>query len=217
LQHYIYDANGERVLKANSDHEETYQNGTLLNAPGTVSINGYTSYPSAFIVITSDGVYSKHYYAGTQRIVSRLGEQDAKIFNVENCRICQQQNNNGFDPNQLQQAQKADLQMNADELKKGKIRYKEYKAIPLTEQENAMAEQNTDSANPAIAPPSGVGGLYFYHPDHLGTSTALTDYFGKAYQIEDSSNTNEKYKISEIIFLKFAFWRNRGTRFIELQ
>jgi RHS repeat-associated protein len=111
-----------------------------------------------------------------------LGEQDAKIFNLENCRICQQQNNNDFDPNQLQQAQKADLQMNADELKKGTIRYKEYKAIPLTEQENAMAEQNTDSANPAIAPPSGVGGLYFYHPDHLGTSTALTDYFGNAYQ-----------------------------------
>jgi len=111
-----------------------------------------------------------------------LGEQDAKIFNVENCRICQQQNNNGFDPNQLQQAQKADLQMNADELKKGTIHYKEYKAIPLAEQENAMAEQNTDSANSALAPPSGVGGLYFYHPDHLGTSTALTDYFGKAYQ-----------------------------------
>ena len=72
--------------------------------------------------------------------------------------------------------------MNADELKKGTIRYKEYKAIPLAEQENAMAEQNTDSANSALAPPSGVGGLYFYHPDHLGTSTALTDYFGKAYQ-----------------------------------
>ena len=74
-----------------------------------------------------------------------------------------------------------------------------------------MAEQNTDSAASALAPPSGVGGLYFYHPDHLGTSTALTDYFGKAYQIEDSSNTNEKYKISEIIFLKFAFWRNHGA------
>ena len=33
-----------------------------------------------------------------------------------------------------------------------------------------------------IAPPSGAGGLYFYHPDHLGTSTFLTDYNGNAYQ-----------------------------------
>jgi hypothetical protein len=71
-----------------------------------------------------------------------LGEQDAKIFNVENCRICQQQNNNGFDPNQLQQAQKADLQMNADELKKGTIHYKEYKAIPLAEQENPLPHES---------------------------------------------------------------------------
>jgi hypothetical protein len=35
--------------------------------------------------------------------------------------------------------------------------------------------------------------IYFYHPDHLGSSTFLTDANGNAYQIEerDSSNTNK--------------------------
>ena len=46
-----------------------------------------------------------------------------------------------------------------------------------------LDEQTPPNEQRAVAPPSGVGGLiYYYHPDHLGTSTALTDYFGNAYQ-----------------------------------
>ena len=179
MQHYIYDASGERVLKANSDMEAVYENGTLVNAPGTVSINGYTSYPSAFMVITADGVYSKHYYAGSQRIVSRLGDNDASMFET-GCVGCKQQStNNEFDDKKLQQAQKTDLQSYADKLKRGTIVYKEYKPISLAEQEKAIADENEDKVE-ARAP--SVYPMYFYHPDHLGTSTALTDFNGNAYQ-----------------------------------
>ena len=184
MQHYIYDASGERVLKASSDMEAVYQNGSLLNNPGSVSINGYTSYPSAFLVITADGVYSKHYYAGTQRIVSRLGDTDASLFEV-GCGTCKEQSTpKDLDAKKLQQDQKADLQLYADSLKKGTIAYKEYKPTPLAEQEKALLDEQTPpNEQRAVAPPSGVGGLmYYYHPDHLGTSTALTDYFGNAYQ-----------------------------------
>jgi len=184
MQHYIYDASGERVLKASSDMEAVYQNGSLLNNPGSVSINGYTSYPSAFLVITADGVYSKHYYAGTQRIVSRLGDTDASLFEV-GCGTCKEQSTpKDLDAKKLQQDQKADLQLYADQLKKGTIAYKEYKPTPLAEQEKALLDEQTPpNEQRAVAPPSGVGGLiYYYHPDHLGTSTALTDYFGNAYQ-----------------------------------
>lgn len=179
MQHYIYDASGERVLKANSDMETVYENGTLVNAPGTVSINGYTSYPSAFMVITADGVYSKHYYAGSQRIVSRLGDNDASMFET-GCVGCKQQStNNEFDAKKLQQVQKTDLQSYADKLKRGTIAYKVYKPISLAEQEKALADENEDKVE-ARAP--SVYPMYFYHPDHLGTSTALTDFNGNAYQ-----------------------------------
>ena len=184
MQHYIYDASGERVLKASSDMEAVYQNGSLLNNPGSVSINGYTSYPSAFLVITADGVYSKHYYAGTQRIVSRLGDTDARLFEV-GCGTCKEQSTpKDLDAKKLQQDQKADLQLYADSLKKGTIAYKEYKPTPLAEQEKALQDEQTPpNEQRAVAPPSGVGGLlYYYHPDHLGTSTALTDFNGNAYQ-----------------------------------
>ena len=88
----------------------------------------------------------------------------------------------------LKQAQILDLNVFAEKAKKGKITLKEYKPIPLEEQEKAMAEYT----NRAFAPPSGAVGLYYYHPDHLGTSTALTDFNGNAYQIEDSSNSTKK-------------------------
>lgn len=178
MQHYIYDGNGERVLKANSDMEAVYENGELVNAPGSVSINGYTSYPSAFIVITADGVYSKHYYAGSQRIVSRLGDNDASIFENGSINCKQEATENSFDDQKLKQAQIQDLNGFAEKAKKGTVTLKEYKPVSLEEQEKAMA---TDD-NRAYAPPSGAGGLYYYHPDHLGTSTALTDFNGNTYQ-----------------------------------
>lgn len=190
MQHYIYDASGERVLKANSDTESIYENGTLINPPGTVSINGYTSYPSAFIVITADGVYSKHYYAGSQRIVSRLGDTDASIFDETPCLGCKKEtSNDDFDDKKLQQAQKLDLQYYATKLKKGTVVYKEYKPIPLAEQEKILLEESKsdddDSASPSeklAEARASTAPIYYYHPDHLGTATALTDFNGIAYQ-----------------------------------
>jgi RHS repeat-associated protein len=178
MQHYIYDGSGERVLKANSDMEAVYENGELVNTPGTVSINGYTSYPSAFIVITADGVYSKHYYAGTQRIVSRLGDNDASIFE-NGCINCKQEaTENSFEDSKLKQAQIQDLNVFAEKAKKGKVTLKEYKPFSIEEQENMLDEENDKELEraPSVTP------IYYYHPDHLGTSTALTDFNGNAYQ-----------------------------------
>lgn len=166
MQHYIYDASGERILKADTNMEAIYQNGTIVNSPSWVTINGYTSYPSAFMVITADGVYSKHYYAGSQRIVSRLGEDDASIFDL-GCIWCKK----------LQDNQKTDLQNYANKLKTGTIVYSEYKPISLADQEDAIAQENGNSVKPPRPIP-----FYYYHPDHLGTSTALTDFNGNAYQ-----------------------------------
>lgn len=179
MQHYIYDGSGERVLKANSDMEAVYENGELVNAPGSVSINGYTSYPSAFMVITADGVYSKHYYAGMQRIVSRLGDNDASIFET-GCSTCKQESPTPFDDSKLKQAQIQELNLFAEKAKKGKVTFKEYKPVSLEEQEKAMAAEEQDNNEIERAP--SITPIYYYHPDHLGTSTALTDFNGNAYQ-----------------------------------
>ena len=186
LQHYIYDASGERVLKANSDIQQTFQNGTLVN-PVTVTINNYTTYPSAYLVIDAYGVYSKHYFAGTQRIVSRIGEQPGDIFNTDG--ITDRPGKGMADSKKLQQAQVNDLNRILEKAELGKARFKDYKTYTYEEIKNGIEEEMEESdptgrptAAPQAAPPTQAGILYFYHPDHLGTSTFLTDINGVAYQ-----------------------------------
>jgi RHS repeat-associated protein len=183
MQHYIYDASGERILKSTSDTQLVFENGTPVD-PISTTMNGYTTYPSANIVVDASGNYSKHYYAGSQRIVSRLAGS-ATIF--ESCSTCRPADAPVLDEKKLQTAQQADLQQYADQAKKGTIIFKPYKPETLEEQQKALDEENQDGNNGSITAPSPSarateGILYFYHPDHLGTSSALTDINGVAYQ-----------------------------------
>ncbi len=181
MQHYIYDASGERVLKAGSDYEAVYENGSLVNPPA-INIDSYTTYPSAFLVIDPNGIYSKHYYAGTQRIVSRLGEQNGDIFNLQQRGVSTTEDtgSQAFNDKKLQQAQIADLQQYLDQAKLGKASFKEYKATTYREEEQLLAEDE-EGEKPVQRAPE-VPPIYYYHPDHLGTSTFLTDANGNAYQ-----------------------------------
>ncbi len=171
MQHYIYDASGERILKANTNTEAVYGNGTLLD-PANTTINSYATYPSANLVIDANGIYSKHYYAGTQRIVSRIGEKSIRIFDVElPCENCMK----------LQELQKTNLQQILAKGKLGQATFKPYQPYTYDEAQKALAEEDSIVKRP-IFEAEKIPPLYFYHPDHLGTSTFLTDYNGNAYQ-----------------------------------
>ncbi|MDR6969251.1 RHS repeat-associated protein [Flavobacterium arsenatis] len=183
MQHYIYDASGERVLKAGSDNEAIYENGSLVNPP-SVTMNSYTTYPSAFMVIDPNGVYSKHYYAGSQRIVSRLGDDKADIFNEKKSKSGKSASDGAteFDEKAVQQAQIADLQQYLEKAKLGKATFKEYKGTTYQEEEKALQDEALEDNPELQRAPEPATPIYFYHPDHLGTSTFLTDANGKAYQ-----------------------------------
>ena len=185
MQHSIYDASGERVLKASSHYEQVYENGSLIDP--NITFDGYTTYPSAFLVIDPNGIYSKHYYAGTQRIVSRLGEEKADIFNTgENRTTSETSEAKKLDDTALRNIQVTDLKEYLKEAKIGKVSFKEYKGSTYQEEEEAILaedlKENSEEGNleqeraPVSAP------VYFYHPDHLGSSTFLTDANGNAYQ-----------------------------------
>ncbi len=67
---YRYDAGGERTYKLVYRHKDS--------RPPYV-FHGATMYPSPFLVITPEG-YTKHYYAGTERIAAQIGK--GKFNNV---------------------------------------------------------------------------------------------------------------------------------------
>ncbi|WP_084625894.1 SpvB/TcaC N-terminal domain-containing protein [Flavobacterium soli] len=191
MHHYLYDAGGERVLKGSSNFDEVYENGMLVY-PSTFTFNGYTTYPSAFMVIDPNGIYSNHYYAGSQRIVSRLGEEKADVFNENPMKTSATDAEPGteetaaFDDEELRERQIADLQLYLTGAGAGTATFDDYNPSTYEEEELVLQQEAKEEgegtpslqerAAAAIAP------VYFYHPDHLGTSTFLTDLNGVAYQ-----------------------------------
>lgn len=194
MNHYIYDASGERVLKANSDGDAIYENGTVVGA--SVNFNSYTSYPSAFIVVDGGGQYTKHYYTGSQRIVSRVGANNAEIFESSTggrmaaSGVGESGENPGIDESKLRQLQISDLSRIAEKVKRGVPAFKKYKKYTpedASEEDNQGNEtEKTKGTSPALttlnAPPNLNAIVYFYHSDNLGSATYLTDANGQPYQ-----------------------------------
>ncbi|OCB71797.1 RHS repeat domain-containing protein [Flavobacterium crassostreae] len=70
MHQYTYDAGGERVIKSSGDSQNVAVNGQT--AATIVHTNDYTGYVSPYFVI-SKGKFTKHYFEGACRIVSKLG------------------------------------------------------------------------------------------------------------------------------------------------
>ena len=148
---------GERVLKANTRVEDIYENGQLTDS--SINVDSYTMYPSGYLVYNNDGRYTKHYYMGATRIATQVG----------NGRVGRQTAASVFDK-KLQDLQKIDL--NAI-LSKGKDPKKVTfnKHQPIVFDDEPLDTLRRPTAN-----------VYFYHPDHLGTATLLTDISGIPHQ-----------------------------------
>src|SRR5690606_27371944 len=73
---YTYDAGGERILKHSNTSASIYLNGKKV--ADTIQVDA-TLYPSGMVVFRPSfggegaGSYTKHYYAGTQRVSSKIG------------------------------------------------------------------------------------------------------------------------------------------------
>ena len=189
FSYYAYDHSGERRLKltgdnklldVNADFMATY---TILNEP--------TLYPSAYMVLNNKG-YTKHYYAGTERVAARLGgggldalyhvigndvelQKKADILFKQsleqvNHRVLRENNlecikNNEFTKEELSHwIDGIPYQMKAEvEIDHGQ--FKDMVNSMLTDYHNG--EENE---------------VYFYHSDHLGSASWITDFSGMAVQ-----------------------------------
>lgn len=70
IHQYTYDAKGERVIKSSGDSQNVAINGET--AATIVHTDDYTGYVSPYFVI-SKGKFTKHYFEGAGRVVSKLG------------------------------------------------------------------------------------------------------------------------------------------------
>ncbi|MWB95447.1 hypothetical protein GON26_13840 [Flavobacterium sp. GA093] len=70
IHQFTYDASGERVIKSSGDSQNVAINGET--AATIVHTDDYTGYVSPYFVINK-GKFTKHYFEGAGRIVSKLG------------------------------------------------------------------------------------------------------------------------------------------------
>ncbi|MCK9311945.1 MAG: hypothetical protein M0P26_06680, partial [Bacteroidales bacterium] len=187
VSNYWYDANGERTVKTSGDGEGVLVNGVLSGSrTGTTN---YTAYVNPYMVITNGGQCSKHIYIGSQRVVSKLCSHGTIADPISATKA-------GFPGGTVNYTSKyADLT--------GKIKLR-YDSLGVT-------YHGTDHAGTGFytsAPNSNENLQYFYHSDHLGSSSLITNLDGNIVQhleyvpfgevfIEERNNTwNTPYKFN---------------------
>jgi RHS repeat-associated protein len=173
------------VLKVHRNGQTAYVNGENKGRSG--NMGNFTVYVNPYLVLKSGG-YTKHYYIEGQRIVSKLGGGF---------------DNNGKGPLKAGEG-KVDYNGKQQKLRDGIV--KNLKFLGL---DGAILTAGKSGKTPPgqLNTKTQGGGKndtesfqYFYHPDHLGSTSYITDASGEVYQhleyfafgetfVEEHSNT----------------------------
>ena len=187
VTNYWYDADGERTVKTSGESEQVYVNSEF--AGGRTNTARFSLYVSPYLVANQGGRYTKHIYIGSQRIVSKIGDFASY----------------GADPRRIQYAGKEADAVNVDydvkysqQLQAIKENYATF-GVPYNGTDNddyvdgegfccddgtieaAIAQANAPEDN------FQEGDAYeklqfYYHPDHLGSSSYITNLDGEVVQ-----------------------------------
>ena len=153
---YFYDAAGERTVKLTSESEMVHVNGKKVG--GNANICKFTAYVSPYFVVSNGGAYTKHIYAASQRIASKLGNEDGF----------------GADPRRVEMAGGKKI----SDIQKDNIgaRFSEL-GFTYTAPEKEKVEKDSTMDSEAEEKL-----IFFYHPDHLGSTSYVTDADGNIAQ-----------------------------------
>ncbi len=204
LFNYVYDAGGERVLKSNGGGQNVKVNGK--NAGGNGSIGNYTIYVNPYVVIRNSMV-TKHFYIESQRVVTKLAESSDGLL--------QDTAGDGINyTNKTGQLQASIAKLYADMgLEVEKVDGEAGNSGKIPPGQSGIHPDHPDNGNngggnDGGSGDGGTGGngnnieafIFYYHPDHLGSSSYITDANGEVSQhieyfafgetfLEEHSNT----------------------------
>ena len=168
VKNYWYDADGERVVKQHGGNRGLY-----VNSAGRDSLTettAFTLYVNPYVTWTEGGKFVMHVYMGGSRVASRLG-------------VAHQTGNNpiaalgGVLPGHVLK----------DSMQKAAVvtSYGVFGVPHGGEDRTAVLPFSNEPGNflgDFTDPDSLEGRQYFYHPDHLGSSTVITDGDGNVVQ-----------------------------------
>ena len=189
VTNYWYDADGERTVKTSGESDQVYVNSEF--AGGRTNTAKFSLYVSPYLVANQGGRYTKHIYIGSQRVVSKIGDFDSY----------------GSDPRRIQYAGSETDGLSVDykqkyvqQLQAIKDNYATF-AVPYNGEDNNdyvdgkgfCCNDGSLEAAQARAMARTVknnfqeGDAYekmqfYYHPDHLGSSSYITNLDGEVVQ-----------------------------------
>ena len=238
VSNYWYDADGERTVKTSGENEAIYVNSEFSG--GNTGTARFSLYVSPYLVAGQGGKYTKHIYIGSQRIVSKLGDLASY----------------GADPRRIPYAgNEADgLTINYkdkynQQLQSIKDNYKTFD-LPYNGKDNddyvngqgfccndgtlEAAQARAMNANTRAAVDNNFHDKdnyeklqFYYHPDHLGSSSYITNLDGEVLQhieyvpfgevfIEERNNTwNTPYLFNAKEFDEETGMYYYGARYYE--
>ena len=214
---YTYDAGGERILKHTNTSVSIYLNSKKV--ADTIQVNA-TLYPSGITVFRPSfggeggGSYTKHYYAGTQRVSSKIGTTENLGDFLQDWftgGIGGPVDVIGSSFGVLENAEQGVVQV-----------YDEFDIEPPVY-----------DSNPVFIPvQSFVHGddeneIYWFHPDHLGSTSYITNLlgevsqhieyfaFGETFVEEHRSSNNSPYKFNGKELDEETGWYYYGARYYD--
>ena len=189
VTNYWYDADGERTVKTSGESDQVYVNSEF--AGGRTNTAKFSLYVSPYLVANQGGRYTKHIYIGSQRVVSKIGDFDSY----------------GSDPRRIQYAGSETDGLSVDykvkytqQLQAIKDNYATF-AVPYNGEDNndyvdgkgfccndgSLEAAQTRALARAAKNNFQEGDTYekmqfYYHPDHLGSSSYITNLDGEVVQ-----------------------------------
>ena len=189
VTNYWYDADGERTVKTSGESDQVYVNSEF--AGGRTNTAKFSLYVSPYLVANQGGRYTKHIYIGSQRVVSKIGDFDSY----------------GSDPRRIQYAGSETDGLSVDykvkytqQLQAIKDNYATF-AVPYNGEDNndyvdgkgfccndgSLEAAQARALSRAAKNNFQEGDAYetmqfYYHPDHLGSSSYITNLDGEVVQ-----------------------------------
>ena len=193
VSNYWYDADGERTVKTSGESDQVYVNGVFSG--GSTNTAKFSLYVSPYLVANQGGRYTKHIYADSQRIVSKIGDFASY----------------GSDPRRIEYAGSETDGLSVDYKSKYTAQQQVIKDhytffdVPYNGTDNnnyadgegfccndgtleaaqakAMRKAQTRAIAESFKDPDNYENLqFFYHPDHLGSSSFITNLDGEVVQ-----------------------------------